>query len=152
MNRDIEKKLRDVRDSDEIQEEIDSSGLSDSDGDSASADEGGDEAEAEISLAVSTDAVGLDPVRVYLREMGASPLLTRDGEVEIAKRVEHGRRAVRKSLTRCPLIVEEFLAIPRAIENGERNVREVINIPLEEGSDAALKSHIRSLAIAIRVK
>ena len=110
MNRNIENKLRDAQEPDEFADAIDASGLSDSDSDSVSADDGDGAADSEVSLSASTDGVGLDPVRVYLREMGASPLLTRDGEVEIAKRIEHGRRSVRKSLTRSPLIIEDFLA------------------------------------------
>ena len=46
-----------------------------------------------------------DPVRMYLREMGTVPLLTREGEIELAKRIERGQNAVRKSLSRSPLII-----------------------------------------------
>src|SRR5580704_5625452 len=45
-----------------------------------------------------------DPVRMYLREMGSVPLLTREGEVELAKRIERGQTAVRKALSRSPLV------------------------------------------------
>jgi len=45
-----------------------------------------------------------DPVRIYLREMGAVPLLTREGEVDIAKRIERGQRRVLKALSRAPLV------------------------------------------------
>jgi RNA polymerase primary sigma factor len=150
VDRDIEKKLRDVQDSDEFPEEMESSELNDSESEPESADDRGGEADSEVPLAASADGVGLDPVRVYLREMGASPLLTRDGEVEIAKRIEHGRRSVRKSLTRSPLIIEEFLAIPAALESGERNIRDILNIPLEETSDSALNVHLKSLTASIR--
>ncbi|MDA2927306.1 RNA polymerase sigma factor RpoD, partial [Acidobacteria bacterium AH-259-G07] len=50
-----------------------------------------------------------DPVRMYLREMGTVPLLTREGEVEIAKRIEKGQRTVIKALSRSPVVVAEIL-------------------------------------------
>jgi RNA polymerase primary sigma factor len=52
-----------------------------------------------------------DPVRVYLREMGASPLLTREGEVEIAKRLERGHLSTLKALSRLPLVIHQVLSI-----------------------------------------
>ena len=52
-----------------------------------------------------------DPVRMYLREMGTVPLLTREGEVEIAKRIERGQLNVLKALSRSPLAVREMVAI-----------------------------------------
>src|SRR2546423_14343456 len=52
-----------------------------------------------------------DPVRLYLREMGVVPLLTREGEVSIAKRIERGQLKTRKSISRSPIAVNEFLKI-----------------------------------------
>ena len=52
-----------------------------------------------------------DPVRMYLREMGTVPLLSREGEVEIAKRIEHGQKVILKALSRSPLVVQEILDI-----------------------------------------
>ena len=52
-----------------------------------------------------------DPVRMYLREMGTVPLLTREGEVEIARRIERGQNTVLKSLSRAPLVIQEILAM-----------------------------------------
>src|SRR5690242_7144536 len=52
-----------------------------------------------------------DPVRLYLREMGTVPLLTREGEVEIARRIERGQKTVLKSLSRAPLVIQEILAL-----------------------------------------
>ena len=51
-----------------------------------------------------------DPVRMYLREMGTVPLLTREGEVEIARRIERGQNTVLKSLSRAPLVIQEIIA------------------------------------------
>ena len=52
-----------------------------------------------------------DPVRMYLREMGTVPLLTREGEVAIAKRIERGQLLVLKTITRSPIILKELLTI-----------------------------------------
>ena len=56
-----------------------------------------------------------DPVRMYLREMGTVPLLTREGEIELAKRIERGQGAVRKALSRSPLVIREILAMPEML-------------------------------------
>jgi RNA polymerase primary sigma factor len=68
-----------------------------------------------------------DPVRVYLREMGAVPLLTREGEVEIAKRIERGERAVRKALSRSPLVIQEILRIANDVDLGRVSIRDVVH-------------------------
>ena len=67
-----------------------------------------------------------DPVRMYLREMGTVPLLTREGEVEIAKRIERGQIQVLKALSRSPIIVQEMLEVRRDLECGERSTKEVV--------------------------
>jgi RNA polymerase primary sigma factor len=74
-----------------------------------------------------------DPVRMYLREMGTVPLLTREGEVEIARRIEHGQRAVLKSLSRAPLVIQEILAMAEEVEAEALSARDLIQI-----SDPAL--------------
>src|SRR5262245_42945829 len=63
--------------------------------------------EIDIKLAPVDHGAANDPVRVYLREMGATPLLTRDGEVEIAKRIERGQLSAMKALSRSPIVVHE---------------------------------------------
>jgi RNA polymerase primary sigma factor len=68
-----------------------------------------------------------DPVRVYLREMGAVPLLTREGEVEIAKRMEKGERTVRKALSRSPLVIQELLRIANDVDLGRLSIRDVVH-------------------------
>jgi RNA polymerase primary sigma factor len=67
-----------------------------------------------------------DPVRMYLREMGTVPLLTREGEVQIAKRIERGQMNVLKALSRSPLIVQELLAIRQQLMTGETSIKEVV--------------------------
>jgi len=67
-----------------------------------------------------------DPVRMYLREMGTVPLLTREGEVGIAKRIERGQVAVLKALSRSPLVVQEMFALRGQFERAEKSIKEVI--------------------------
>jgi RNA polymerase primary sigma factor len=66
-----------------------------------------------------------DPVRVYLREMGSVPLLTREGEVEIAKRMERGQIIVLKSLSRSPLVIQELLHLGDEVEIGRIFIRDI---------------------------
>ncbi len=67
-----------------------------------------------------------DPVRLYLREMALVPLLTRDGEVSIARRIERGRQRVLKAISRSPICIEEMLQIGERLRSGELHIREVV--------------------------
>ncbi|HTP36111.1 MAG TPA: RNA polymerase sigma factor RpoD [Candidatus Acidoferrales bacterium] len=69
-----------------------------------------------------------DPVRMYLREMGTVPLLTREGEVEIARRIERGQNTVLKSLFRAPLVIQEIVAMGEEVSQDILLAREVIQI------------------------
>jgi len=73
-----------------------------------------------------------DPVRMYLREMGTVPLLTREGEVAIAKRIERGKLAVIKSISRTPTIAKRILVIGDQLRAGERTIRELVIFSDEE--------------------
>ncbi len=67
-----------------------------------------------------------DPVRTYLREMGTVPLLTREGEIEIARRIERGQRVVMKTLSRAPLIIQEFVNLGEEVRRGTISARDVL--------------------------
>ena len=69
-----------------------------------------------------------DPVRMYLREMGTVPLLTREGEVEIARRIERGQNTVLKSLSRAPLVIQEILALAEEMAHDVISARDIIQI------------------------
>src|ERR1041384_4899594 len=69
-----------------------------------------------------------DPVRMYLREMGTVPLLTRDGEVEIARRIERGQNTVLKSLSRAPLAIQEIVAMGEEMNRETISARDLIQI------------------------
>jgi RNA polymerase primary sigma factor len=70
-----------------------------------------------------------DPVRMYLREMGTVPLLTREGEIELAKRIERGQSSVRKALSRSPLVIREVLLIGEELRHDAIMVRDVLVTP-----------------------
>jgi RNA polymerase primary sigma factor len=69
-----------------------------------------------------------DPVRMYLREMGTVPLLNREGEVEIAQRIERGQNTVLKSLFRAPLVVQEIIGMGEEVLQDTLSTRDVIQI------------------------
>ena len=73
-----------------------------------------------------------DPVRIYLREMGAVPLLTREGEVVLAKRIERGQFLVLKTITRSPIVIKELLAIAKDLREGARSIKEIVHFDDEE--------------------
>jgi RNA polymerase primary sigma factor len=73
-----------------------------------------------------------DPVRMYLREMGTVPLLTREGEVAIAKRIERGQLLVLKTISRAPLILKEILQIGDDLRNRSRSIKEIVQFDDEE--------------------
>src|SRR5215470_15214099 len=70
-----------------------------------------------------------DPVRMYLREMGTVPLLTREGEIELAKRIERGQAAVRKALSPSPLVIREILALEPQLTREPTMVRDLLVMP-----------------------
>ena len=76
-----------------------------------------------------------DPVRMYLREMGTVPLLTREGEVEIAKRIERGKLAVIKSISRTPTITRLIIQMGDSLKADERSIRELVTFVDEELTD-----------------
>ena len=80
-----------------------------------------------------------DPVRMYLREMGTVPLLSREGEVEIAKRIEHGQKIVLKAISRSPLVVREILAIGDQLSEEILSIREVVSFSDDELTEEKLQ-------------
>ena len=89
-------------------------------------------AEPELDLSLGADTPSQDPVRLYLREMGSVPLLTREGEVVIAKRMERGQLVVMKAITRSPIVIREIIATGESLRNGVRSIKEIVQIDEEE--------------------
>jgi RNA polymerase primary sigma factor len=105
--------------------------------------EGGEEGDLDLTPG-ALDKTN-DPVRMYLREMGTVPLLTREGEVAIAKRIEQGKLAVIKSISRTPRITQEVLEMGEQLKRGERTVRELVVFNEEEITDEKIAARQRQL-------
>ncbi|HKO41755.1 MAG TPA: RNA polymerase sigma factor RpoD [Pyrinomonadaceae bacterium] len=89
-------------------------------------DEEVDEEDVELDLSAGALEKTNDPVRLYLREMGVVPLLTREGEVAIAKRIERGQLKTQKAIARSPIAVKELIKIGDELESGAANIRDVV--------------------------
>jgi RNA polymerase primary sigma factor len=81
-----------------------------------------------------------DPVRMYLREMGTVPLLTREGEVAIAKRIERGQLLVLKTISRAPLILKELVQVGEDLRNGSRSIKEIVQFDDEELTEEKIEA------------
>src|SRR6202040_2505904 len=86
----------------------------------------------ELDLTPRTLEKTNDPVRMYLREMSTVPLLTREGEVAIAKRLERGHRLVLKTISRSPIVLKEMLAIGAELRNDAQSIKKIIQLDDEE--------------------
>ncbi len=104
-----------------------------------------DEAGEDVELDLTPGALEKtnDPVRMYLREMGTVPLLTREGEVEIAKRIERGQLRVLKALSRSPIVINELLAMGEDLKKSVRSIKEVVTFDEEEITDEILQNRLK---------
>ncbi|HAU06461.1 MAG TPA: RNA polymerase sigma factor RpoD, partial [Gammaproteobacteria bacterium] len=121
----------------------------------AEAASAGDDVSAEEAAAVLASSDGefgrtTDPVRMYMREMGSVELLTRKGEIQIAKRIESGLRESLYMLSTYPLCISQFLEFYDAVEAGEMRLNELIKgfIVEEETSDEEGESEEAALSVA----
>jgi len=105
--------------------------------------EGGDELELDLTPGV-LDKTN-DPVRMYLREMGTVPLLTREGEVEIAKRIERGKLAVIKSISRTPTVSAKVIELGEQLRAGDRTIRELVTFQDDELTDDRIEERTREV-------
>jgi len=90
------------------------------------------EGESDLDLTPGSLEKTNDPVRMYLREMGTVPLLTREGEVTIAKRIERGQLVVMRSITRSPIVIKELIAVGDDLRKGVRSIKEIVQFDDEE--------------------
>jgi RNA polymerase primary sigma factor len=105
--------------------------------------------DVELDLTPGTLEKTNDPVRMYLREMGTVPLLTREGEVEIAKRIERGQMRVLKAISRSPIVIREIVALGEDLKRGVRNVKEVVVFDEEELTEDVVQARVRSTVARI---
>jgi RNA polymerase primary sigma factor len=102
-----------------------------------------DLSDGELDLSPGTLEKTNDPVRMYLREMGTVPLLTREGEVAIAKRIERGQMLVLKVISRSPLVWKELLGVGEDLREGRRSIKEVVQFDDEELTDEKVEEKTR---------
>ncbi|MBB3214138.1 RNA polymerase primary sigma factor [Herbaspirillum sp. Sphag1AN] len=111
--------------------------LSDNVANVASDDDAEAAAEAALSTVDSDFGRTTDPVRMYMREMGSVELLTREGEIEIAKRIEDGLKDMIQAISACPTTIAEILVAAEKISNDEIKVDEIVDglVDLNEGEE-----------------
>jgi RNA polymerase primary sigma factor len=105
--------------------------------------------DVELDLTPGTLEKTNDPVRMYLREMGTVPLLTREGEVEIAKRIERGQMRVLKAISRSPIVIREIAALGEDLKRGVRNVKEVVIFDEEELTEEIVVTRVKATVARI---
>ena len=99
----------------------------------------------DLNPAPSAPEAANDPVRVYLREMGASPLLTREAEVDIAKRIERGQLSTLKALSRSPIVIRQVLALGEDLKRGLRSIKETVVFDEEEITEEILQDRVKEI-------
>jgi RNA polymerase primary sigma factor len=105
---------------------------------------GEDSDDVELDLSPGTLEKTNDPVRMYLREMGTVPLLTREGEVEIAKRIERGQMRVMKAISRSSIVIREIVGLGEDLKRGVRNIKEVVTFDEEELTEEILAARVKA--------
>jgi len=111
----------------------------------------GDELGEDVELDLTPGALDKtnDPVRMYLREMGTVPLLTREGEVEIAKRIERGQLEVLKTLSRSPIVIQALFALREELKRGDRTIKEVVVFDDDELTEEKVTERARDVVACI---
>jgi RNA polymerase primary sigma factor len=99
--------------------------------------------DVELDLSSGAAEKSEDPIRLYLREMGSVPLLKREGEVAIAKRIERGQMLVLKTVSRSPIVLKELLAAGEDLRNGARSIKEVVRFDDEDLTDKKIEKKLR---------
>lgn len=136
LNRELPEGMVTPEDLEDVLQKLEGTGIAVGDSDSALLEQAAalalddtdelDEDELNLDLSAGTMDKTNDPVRLYLREMGIVPLLTREGEVSIAKRIERGQIKTQKSISRSPIAVEELLKIGTQLQKGKLSIRDTV--------------------------
>jgi RNA polymerase primary sigma factor len=107
--------------------------------------------DADLDLTPSAIDKTNDPVRMYLREMGTVPLLTREGEVAIAKRIERGKLSILKAISRMPSISRAVVRMGEQLKAGERTIRELVLFQDDEMTDDRINRRARDVMAQIEI-
>jgi RNA polymerase primary sigma factor len=99
--------------------------------------------DSELDQTASPPEKTSDPVRVYLREMGLVPLLTREQEVTIAKRLERGSLRVLKTVSRSPIVLKALIAVGEDLRSGNRSIKEIVQIDEEDLTEERIEEKTR---------
>lgn len=105
--------------------------------------------EVEIDHSADFQDKSNDPVRTYLREMGIVPLLTRESEVALAKRMERGQLLVFKTISRSPIVLKELIAIGESLRKGTTQIRKIIHFEQEELTTENIEDKARRTLLII---
>ena len=135
LNRELPENVVSPDDIEDVLQKLDASNIHVADSDerlieqaaAIATEEEEDNEELELDLSAGALEKTNDPVRLYLREMGVVPLLTREGEVAIAKRIERGLKKTQKAIARSPIAVAELMKIGEELAAHTINIREVVN-------------------------
>jgi RNA polymerase primary sigma factor len=136
LNREIPNKMMSPDDIEDVLNRLEGANISVADTDAALLEQAAslaldddeilDEDDLDLDLSAGTLDKSNDPVRLYLREMGIVPLLTREGEVTIAQRIERGQIKTRKAISRSPIAVERLLKMGDDLQKGKASIRETV--------------------------
>nr|WP_223986838.1 RNA polymerase sigma factor RpoD [Cupriavidus pampae] len=113
-----------------------------------SEEEAEEEAEAALSTVDSEFGRTTDPVRMYMREMGTVELLTREGEIEIAKRIEAGLKDMVMAISACPVTISEILAYADRVRNDEIKIDEFVDGLIDPNAEEVQESAAAAQAAA----
>ena len=105
---------------------------------------------ADLDLGPETGDKTNDPVRMYLREMGTVPLLTRDGEIELARRIEKGQTKVIRALSRSSLVMRELADLAVELQDGRNSLRDILSTPDAMTADDEEDGQIRDFVASIQ--
>src|SRR4029077_12592546 len=113
--------------------------------DSADAEHAAVAEEGELDLTPGMLDKNNDPVRLYLREMGTVPLLKRQDEVAIAKRMERGHLMVLKTISRSPIVLKELIAVGKELRLGTLSIKKIIQFDQEELTEEETENKTREV-------
>ncbi|MDO8355243.1 MAG: RNA polymerase sigma factor RpoD [Nitrospira sp.] len=143
-------RIKKARDAEELSDDAEGADSGSGAGDENEKEEKDEKDEKEIDLTPGALSRTDDPVRLYLKEMGSVALLSREGEIEIAKRIEEGKNNIASVIYGMPMTIEFVLALRDQLKNGTIDVREIV--PIVETEEEIEEEQIQRDYEELRVK